>query len=140
MFGFGKKKTSPENASHKMGRESGEQIIKILVDQVNEKMPAILQLYLDGLSRNFDEAAGDTDKILVIWDDFKVAVADIPNVLEQAFRSEYSDLFVFLKDQGLDHLIAGIIKQEVAKQTDRLPRDIEAAFLASERDGAGFDR
>ena len=131
MFGFLKRKDK-KSKSFKEGEQAGQKIIKTLVDLIHEKMPEVTKFYLDTLSERFDEANGDREKILAAWEGFNAALADAPNVVERVLRDQHAELFAFLREQGIDHLVAGIIRQETAKHTETLPKQIEAEFFASE--------
>src|SRR5271156_2480026 len=95
MFGFWKKKGSAD--SYAVGQVVGKQLIKILVDLINEKMPELLQLYLDTLSKKLAEAHGDKVKLQLAWDGFRASLVAVPSIVERTIRDQYSELFCVLE-------------------------------------------
>jgi hypothetical protein len=118
-----------------MGYEAGQKMIETLTASINESMPKIVDWYLELLAQRFAEANGDVEQIKLAWEGFRTALVDVPNLVESELRKRHLALFAMLKDAGTDHLIAGIIRQEAAKYTDKLPDDIRREWMQSDTEG-----
>jgi hypothetical protein len=57
---------------------------------------------------------------------FKVALQDVPRIVEETIRAQYASAWEVYKKAGMDHILSGITKQEIAAFIDPLPDQIRA--------------
>lgn len=129
MFGFGKK--SAAKTREQVGYDAGKRFLEAVTTHVKEKMPAICEWYVDLLVTRLKEAQDDPELTRLAWDGFKIALQDVPRIVEENIRQQYAEGWDAYKSAGMDHVLSGIIRQEAAAFTDPVPDQILAQIMSN---------
>ncbi len=124
MFGFGKK--SAVKAREQAGYAAGKAFIETVTTHVREKMPAVCDWYIDLLVTRLKEDQDDPELTRLAWEGFKVALQDVPRIVEENIRLKYAEGWEVFRSAGMEHILSGIIRQEVAAFTNPLPDQLVA--------------
>lgn len=129
MFGFGKKNSA--KIREQAGYDAGQKFLEAVTTHVREKMPAVCDWYINLLVTRLEEAQHDPELTRLAWDGFKAALQDVPRIVEENIRQQYAEGWEVYRSVSMDHILSGIVKQEVAAFTDSLPDKLLAQIRDS---------